>query len=176
MDQPGVTVEGEDDRLVRREQGIEILVGQSVRMLTRRLQLHEIHDVDHAHLDIGQIGAQQRHGRQRFQRGYVAATGHHDIRFTVFIVARPFPDADAGRAMRNRLVHVEPLRRRLFARDDDVDVITAAQTVVGDGQERIGVGRQIDPDHLGLLIHHMVDESRVLVAEPVVILPPDVGG
>ena len=29
-----------DDRLVRREQGIEVLVGQSVRMLIGRLQLH----------------------------------------------------------------------------------------------------------------------------------------
>ncbi|TKS62328.1 MAG: hypothetical protein EWM73_02563 [Nitrospira sp.] len=78
--------------------------------------------------------------------------------------------------MGDRLVHVEPLRRRLFPRDNDVDVVAAAQTVVGDGQERIGVGRQIDPDHLGLLIHHMIDEPRILVAEPVVILPPDVGG
>ena len=38
MDQPGIAVEGEDDRLVPGEQDIEILVAQAVRMLALRLQ------------------------------------------------------------------------------------------------------------------------------------------
>ena len=34
--------------------------------------------------------------------------------------------------------------------------------------------RQIDAHHIGLLVHQVIDEAGVLVAEAVVILPPDV--
>ena len=44
--------------------------------------------------------------------------------------------------------------------------------IVG-GQQRVRVRRQVDPDDLGALVHHMVDEAGVLVAEPVVVLAPD---
>jgi hypothetical protein len=37
VDQPRVGVEGEDDRLVRGEQRIEVLVGKTVRMLAREV-------------------------------------------------------------------------------------------------------------------------------------------
>ena len=78
--------------------------------------------------------------------------------------------------MFDRLVHRQPLRSRLFARDDDVHIVTAAQTVIGDRQQRVGIRRQIDANDLRFLVHDVVDEAGVLVAEPVVILPPDVGG
>ena len=74
------------------------------------------------------------------------------------------------------VVHVEPLQRRLLAGDDHVDVLPAAQAVVGHRQQRVGVRRQVDPDDVGLLVHHVVDEARVLVGEAVVVLPPDVRG
>ena len=70
-------------------------------------------------------------------------------------------------------LHVQPLRLRLLAGDDDVDAVPAAQAVVGHPQQGVGVGRQIDPHDVGLLVHHVVDEPRVLVAEPVMVLPPD---
>ena len=41
-------------------------------------------------------------------------------------------------------------------------------------EQRVGVGRQVDADHLGLLVDHVVDEAGILVAEAVVVLPPDV--
>ena len=80
----------------------------------------------------------------------------------------------SGCAVLDRLVHRQPLGRGLLASDDDIDVVAAAQAVVGDGQQAIGVGRQIDADDLGLLVYHMIDEAGVLMAEAVVILPPDV--
>ena len=64
----------------------------------------------------------------------------------------------------------------LLAGHDHVDVVAAPQAVVGDAQQRVGVRRQVDADHLGLLVDHVVDEARVLVAEAVVVLPPDVRG
>ena len=61
------------------------------------------------------------------------------VRFAPAIVARPFPDAYSGRAVRNGLIHRQPLRRRLLSRHDDVDVIAASQTMVGDRQKTICV-------------------------------------
>ena len=37
-------------------------------------------------------------------------------------------------------VHVEPLELRLLVYGDEVDVITASETVVGAGEEGVGVG------------------------------------
>ena len=82
--------------------------------------------------------------------------------------------ADPGRAVRDGLLHRQPLRRRLFAGDDDVDVVAAAQAVIGHAQQAVGVRRQVDADDSGLLVDDVIDEARILMAEAVVILPPDV--
>ena len=81
-----------------------------------------------------------------------------------------------GRAVLDGRIHVEPLRGGLLAGHDHVDVVAAPQAMVRHAQQRVGVGRQIDADHLGLLVDYVVDEAGVLVAEAVVVLPPDVGG
>lgn len=78
--------------------------------------------------------------------------------------------------MLDRSIHVEPLERPLFARHDNVHVIATAETMVGHGQERIGVGREIDTDDLGFLVDDVIDKAGILMTETVVILPPDVGG
>ena len=89
----------------------------------------------------------------------------------------PTPRCPAPRVQcSDRLVHGQPVRRGLLAGHDHVDVVAAAQAVVGRRQQGVGVRRQVDPDHLGLLVHHVVDEARVLVGEAVVVLPPDVRG
>ena len=165
VDQPRVAVEGEDDRLVLGEQGVEIAVRQAVRMLARRLQLHQVHDVDDADLQLRQMLADQLDGGQRLQRRHVAAAGHDHVGLAALVVAGPFPDAEPGGAVLDGLVHRQPLRRRLLAGDDDVDVVAAAQAVVGHRQQRIGVRRQIDADDLGLLVDDVVDEAGILVAE-----------
>ena len=96
MDQPRIAVKREQDRLVRGEDGVELLVGEPVRMLARRLQRHQVDDVDDADLQRRQPLAQQTHGRQRFERRHVAGARHHDVGRAVLVVARPRPDADAG--------------------------------------------------------------------------------
>ena len=55
MNELRISVEIEDDRLVDREKGIEIAVGQSMRMLAGRLQFEEIDHVDEANLKIAGI-------------------------------------------------------------------------------------------------------------------------
>ena len=47
--------------------------------------------------------------------------------------------------------------------------------MIGDRQQRIGVRRQVDANDVRLLVHDMVDKPRILVAEPVVVLTPNMG-
>jgi VIT1/CCC1 family predicted Fe2+/Mn2+ transporter len=65
VNQPRIAVVGEDHRPVRREEGVELGVGHAGRMLVLRLQAHEVDDVDQAHLELGQMLAQERHRRVR---------------------------------------------------------------------------------------------------------------
>ena len=71
-------------------------------------------------------------------------------------------------------LHIEILQRRLFAGDDHVHVVAAAQAVIRDGEQRVGVGRQIDAHDVGFFVHYVVDEAGILMAEAIVVLPPDV--
>ena len=114
------------------------------------------------------------YGGQGLQGRHVTAAGHHDIGLAAPVVAGPLPDAEASLAVLDRVVHRQPLRCRLLAGDDDVDVVPAAQAVIGDRQQAVGVRRQVDADDLGLLVGNVVDEPRVLMAKAVVVLPPDV--
>ena len=48
--------------------------------------------------------------------------------------------------------------------------------MIHDRQQAVGVRRQINAHDLGLLVHHNVEETRVLMREAVVILSPHVRG
>ena len=65
---------------------------------------------------------------------------------------------------------------RLLVGDDDVDVVLAAQAVVGDAQQAVGVGRQIDARDVGALVADHIEKAGILMGEAVVILPPDERG
>src|SRR5262245_22646059 len=103
-----------------------------MRMLARRLQLHEIHDVDDTYLQLGRVTAKQVDGSQSLQCRHVSAASHHNVELLATVVAGPFPDSKPGTAMLDRLVHRQPLRGRLFSGDDYIDVVSAAQAVVRD--------------------------------------------
>src|SRR5207253_842859 len=104
---------------------------------------------------------------------YITGAGQHNVGIAV-VVAGPVPDAQPAGAVGEGGVHVQPYRCRLLAGDDDVDVVAAAQAVVGHRQQGVGIRRQVHPDHVGLLVHHVVDEAGVLVGEAVVVLAPHV--
>jgi hypothetical protein len=55
VDQPGVTVIGEDDCAVRREERVELGVSQAVGVLAVRLQAHQVDDVDDTHVHVRQM-------------------------------------------------------------------------------------------------------------------------
>src|ERR1051325_2959473 len=126
----------EDDRLVGREQRVEIAVGEPVRMFLMRLQGHQIDNIDDPDLELRQMLPKEGHCRQSFQSRHIAGAGHHNIGLAALIVARPFPNPDAGGAVVYPIVEAPPLRLRLLSRDDDVDAIPAAKAMVGYMQQR----------------------------------------
>src|SRR4030095_6913444 len=111
-------MEGEDDWLICGEQRVEIVVREAMRMLARRLQLHEIHYVDNTYLQFGRVASEKVDGSQRLQCRHVAAANHYNVGLLATIVAGPLPDSKPGSAVLDRLVHCQPLRGRLFAGDD----------------------------------------------------------
>jgi hypothetical protein len=58
VNQSRIAVEIENHRAVHREQGIEVAVAQTVRMLRVGLQLEQVHHVNEADLDVGELLAQ----------------------------------------------------------------------------------------------------------------------
>ena len=70
-------------------------------------------------------------------------------------------------------IHTQPLWERMFARDHDIHVIAAAQTVIEDRQKAVGIRRQIDPHDARLFIDDMIEKTGILVRKAIVILLPD---
>ena len=159
------------------EQRVELGLVHPVRVLGLRLQAHQVHHVDHPDPQVRQVLAEDAGRRQHLHRGHVTGAGQHHVGLlAVGVVAGPFPDPGAPGAVQDGVVHVQPVGAGLLARHDDVHVVPAAQAVVTHREQRVGVRGQVHPDDLRLLVHHVVDEPRVLVAEPVVVLPPHVRG
>src|ERR1051325_8957335 len=118
--------------------------------------------------------AQNEDRGERLQRWYIASA-HDNVRSSALVVTGPLPDADALGAVLYCGVHRQPLWRRVFARDHDVDVMSASQAVVHNRQEAVRVRRKINPPDFCLFVHTMVDETGILVCEAVVILTPHMG-
>jgi hypothetical protein len=59
-------------------------------------------------------------------------------------------------------IHVQPLRLPLFAGDDDVDVVLAAQAVIRHRQQAVDIGRQVNARDRCALVQHHVQETRIL--------------
>ena len=169
-------MEGKDDRFVLREERVEVAVAEPVRVLAVGLQSHQIHDIHHADLQFRQCATQDRYRGEGLQRRHIPRAGHHHVRLPAGVAARPRPPPDTAGAMLQRRIHGEPLRRRVLAGHHDVDVMAAAQTVVHDRQQAVGVRRQIDAHHLRLLVDDEIEKTRILVREAIVILAPDVRG
>ncbi len=62
----------------------------------------------------------------------------------------------------------------MFACDDHIDVVPAAQAMIENREETVGVGRQIAAHDIGLLVDDVIQKTGVLMGEPVMVLLPDV--
>jgi hypothetical protein len=118
-------------------------------MLLPGLQRHQVDHVDHAHTQIGRELAQQATAARvssvgtspqqaMTTSGSLAWSTPASPPFCQSLLAHsqmPMPGA-----VLDRRVHRQPLRRRLLAGDDDVDVVAAAQAVVGHRQQVLASG------------------------------------
>src|SRR6185369_14152398 len=77
MDEPGVSVEVEDDWLIHSEERIKIPIGQAVWMFRAWLQLEKINHVDVADFEVRKLLTKQRNRSQSFLRRDIAG-GRHD--------------------------------------------------------------------------------------------------
>ena len=176
VDEPRVSVKSKHDRFLCREKESKSSIGKTVRMDVLGLQGHEIDHVDDAHAHFRHVFAQEVGGRKRFQGRNVSRTRQHDVRLDVGIVARPRPNAEPFGTMRDRRIHIEPLRFAMLSRYDHVDVVLAAQAVIHDRKQRIGVWREVHSYDVRGLVHDDVEKTRILMCESVVVLPPHVRG
>ena len=128
-------------------------------------------------LSSGSAVAQQVDRRQRLQRRHVAGAGHHDVRLArrrrvpahsqMPTPARQW--ASASSAVSHCGAGCLPATMTLMR-------FIGPQAMVGHPQQRVGVRREIEPDRVGLLVGDEIDEAGILVAEAVVVLPPDMRG
>ena len=140
MNEPRIAVIGKDNRLADGKDPIEGFITESMRMLTCWLQAHEVHDVDNPDLQFREMFPQKRGRGQDFEGGNISGASQNYVRFLALIVTGPFPDADTGGAMANGSLHVEPLQFRLLAGHNHIDVVAAAQAMVGHREQGIRVG------------------------------------
>src|SRR5215468_4389438 len=85
------------------------------------------------------------------------------------------PDADAFRAVRDGFIHIQILQVQLFVRNNHVDVVLAAEAVIGHRQQAISVRGKINTRYRGAFVENYVQKPWVLMREAVVLLPPDRG-
>ena len=132
-----------------------------------RLQPHQVDDVDDAHLQLGQVLAEQVDRGQRLERRDVAGAAPCTTSGSPpsSLLAQSQMPSPRVQCMIASSIDSQ-FERRLLAGDDHVDVVAAAQAVVGDREQRVRVRRQVDADDLRLLVHDVVDEARVLVEKP----------
>ena len=163
----------EDDRLVVGEKRVELAIGSPCGCSLEGCSVIRSTTLTTRIFRSGKCSRSRSTAASVSSVGTSPAAGHHDIRLAASVVAGPIPDADAGGAVLDRVVHVEPLQRGLFAGHDHVHVIAAAQAMIGDREQAVRVGRQIHAHDVGFLVHDVIDEAGILMAEAVVVLPPD---
>ena len=126
VDEPRVAVVGEDDGTVSGEERVEFAVVEPVGMLAGRLQGEQVDHVDDPDPQFRDVVSEIVDCGEGLEGGDVPGASHDDVGLAAVVVGGPRPEPDSLGAMADGFVHVEPLQFRLFARDDDVDVIAAA--------------------------------------------------
>ncbi len=64
----------------------------------------------------------------------------------------------------------------LLIADHHIQLVSATKAMGGHRQKGVGIRRQVDAHDVGFFVCDMIEKPGILVAETVVILPPDVRG
>src|ERR1019366_2844694 len=70
------------------------------------------------------------------------------------------------------LIHVQPLKLRLLAAGDNIHVIAAAQAMIEDAEEAVGVRWIVHADHFTPASQRIVHVPSCLVTETIVVVAP----
>ena len=109
-------------------------------LLTRCLTPPGAQDTS-AHLEFGRNLAKPACRSYGLKGRDVASAAQDDVGFLTFgYVGCPLPDRGTEREVLDGSLHAEPLELRLLVYGNEVDVVAASETVVGAGEERVGVG------------------------------------
>lgn len=176
MNEEGIRVEVEYDGAIGGEDGAVLAIRETVRMIFVGYELKEIDDIDKAHLEVGNVFAEEGDGSKGFGRGNVTAGRHYDVGVGALVVGGPIPYTETFGAVLNCFFHVQKLEMVLLICNDNVDVVRAAEAVVGNGEKAVSVGWKVDAYNFRALVGDDIEETGILVGKAVVILSPDCGG
>ena len=177
MDRARICVEAEQDRLVGTKELGKTLIGDSLVVLGRALDLEQ---VDHVH--EGRLHAdllEHIECRQRLERGHVAARSDNQIGLIkAGSTACPLPLGKALFKLGTGLVHRDERRRRLLATEDGVHAVRGRIRALGHGKRHICIARIVRVDHMGVvcLVEQQIHKTGILMRESVVVLTPHVAG
>ena len=169
-------MECKDDGLILGKQCVIIHIGQTVRMLIMRLQLHQVDYIDETDLDLRHIVTKDGNCCQRFLGRSITAASQYNIRLLTLIVACPIPDTDTLGTMLNSLLHGQPLMAGMLGCNDNVYIVLASDTVIEAGKQTVCIGGKIHTDNICLLVGNMIQETGILMGKSVVVLLPYIGG
>lgn len=169
-----IGVVGEQNRFVGGEELGEVFVRHGLVVVLRGLQLQEVNNVDDLELDAFLVqGIGSSHDLPK--SGH-ACGGEDNLDLVVALgVGSPLPLGGAGLELGTSLVEGNPGRSRLLAGEDRVDLVGGLEALLGDREQHVGVGREVDVRHV-VVVERLVDQdggdTRVLMREAVVVLTP----
>lgn len=165
-----VPVVVEVDGQIGREERVERVTRQGVRVRPFRLQDHQVCHVDHPHAELRAPSPQDRGRLDDLERELGANPDEDDVRVESVVGAGEFPDGGPCAAVVFGLFGRQEDRGRLLRADHQVDVVFGFEAVSKRREEGVGVRGKVDSSGGGLEFEDGADEGWVLVREPVVLL------
>src|SRR5579864_5883208 len=112
-----------------------------MRVFGAWLQLEQVHYIDESDFQVRESFPKECRRGQSFLGGDIPRGSKNNIGFLAFVVTGPIPDTDTFCAVRNGSINIQVLQMALFVRDNDVDVVFRSQTMIGYGEQTVGIRR-----------------------------------
>lgn len=138
----GIAVEVDQDGPVGREECVEGVLCERVRVLSVFTENHEVDDVDDTHSYA--LGTKNGGCSDNFVRDFYADTNENDVGLEAVVRRVLAPDRCAGDAVSLRLFNIQPDLGWVFGADDQVDEVFRSKAVCHDARRRVGVRGEVD--------------------------------
>ena len=165
-----IAVVVEMDGLFGCEEGVEVIVAQSVWMASFEAEYHQICHVDDSDSQARRLFPEHSRRFDDLEGEFRSDAHKHDIKIQPVVSTREFPDRGSGATMRLCFIRGEEDGLRLLGADHKIDVIFRPETMSKGGQKGVCVGRKVDASGGGLEVQDGANEGRILMRETVVFL------